>query len=358
MISKEFFQALMELEKERKISQEMFISTMEAGLSSAYKKETGLNRGIDIQLNPSKFTIRVFAYREVVEEVEDPEKQISLEDARKVKEIYNIGDHFIDDELSPKMFSRIAAQTAKQVIMQRLNDERKNQVLSEMNEKEGEIVTAIIRRVEKDNVYLEISGSQMEGIMMKNDQIRGERYDINAIIKVYVKSVRSSDRGNPQVMVSRACTGFVKRLFEMEVPEIRSGLVTIKKIVREAGYRTKMAVPSDDPSLDCVGSCVGPRGMRINNIVHELGGEKIDVIEWCSDISEFIARALSPAKAMMVQINEEDKKAIAIVPDDKLSLAIGKAGQNVRLAAKLTDWKIDVKPYSEVSGMVDDAFEG
>lgn len=358
MISKEFFQALMELEKERKISQEMFISTMEAGLSSAYKKETGLNRGIDIQLNPSKFTIRVFAYREVVEEVEDPEKQISLEDARKVKEIYNIGDHFIDDELSPKMFSRIAAQTAKQVIMQRLNDERKSQVLSEMNEKEGEIVTAIIRRVEKDNVYLEISGSQMEGIMMKNDQIRGERYDINAIIKVYVKSVRSSDRGNPQVMVSRACTGFVKRLFEMEVPEIRSGLVTIKKIVREAGYRTKMAVTSDDPSLDCVGSCVGPRGMRINNIVHELGGEKIDVIEWCSDISEFIARALSPAKAMMVQINEEDKKAIAIVPDDKLSLAIGKAGQNVRLAAKLTDWKIDVKPYSEVSGMVDDAFEG
>lgn len=358
MISKEFFQALMELEKERKISQEMFISTMEAGLSSAYKKETGLNRGIDIQLNPSKFTIRVFAYREVVEEVEDPEKQISLEDARKVKEIYNIGDHFIDDELSPKMFSRIAAQTAKQVIMQRLNDERKNQVLSEMNEKEGEIVTAIIRRVEKDNVYLEISGSQMEGIMMKNDQIRGERYDINAIIKVYVKSVRSSDRGNPQVMVSRACTGFVKRLFEMEVPEIRGGLVTIKKIVREAGYRTKMAVTSDDPSLDCVGSCVGPRGMRINNIVHELGGEKIDVIEWCSDISEFIARALSPAKAMMVQINEEDKKAIAIVPDDKLSLAIGKAGQNVRLAAKLTDWKIDVKPYSEVSGMVDDAFEG
>lgn len=358
MVSKEFFQALMELEKERKVSQDMFISTMEAGLSSAYKKETGLNRGIDIQLNPSKYTIRVFAYRDVVETVEDPDRQISLEDARKVKEIYNIGDHFIDEELSPKLFSRIAAQTAKQVIMQRLNDERKSQVLSEMNEKEGEIVTAIIRRVEKDNVYVEISGSQMEGIMMKNDQIRGERYDVNAIIKVYVKSVRSSDRGNPQVMVSRACTGFVKRLFEMEVPEIRSGLVVIKKIVREAGYRTKMAVTSDDPSLDCVGSCVGPRGMRINNIVHELDGEKIDVIEWCSDISEFIARALSPAKAMMVQINEEEKKATAIVPDDKLSLAIGKAGQNVRLAAKLTDWKIDVKPYSEVSGIVGDVFEG
>ena len=171
MISKEFFQALMELEKERKISQDMFISSMAAGISSAYKKETGLNRSIDIQLFPAKFTIRVFAYREVVDVVEDPEKQISLEDARKVKEIYNIGDHFIDEELSPKMFTRIAAQTAKQVIMQRLNDERKSQVLSEMNEKEGEIVTAIIRRVEKDNVYVEISGSQMEGIMMKNQDV-------------------------------------------------------------------------------------------------------------------------------------------------------------------------------------------
>ena len=197
----------------------------------------------------------------------------------------------------------------------------------------------------------------MEGIMMPSDQIRGERYNVNDIIKVYVKNVRTSARGNSQVMVSRACVGFVKRLFEMEVPEIRSGLVVIKKMVREAGYRTKMAVASDDPSLDCVGSCVGARGMRINNIVHELGGEKIDVIEWCADPSEFIARALSPAKAMMVQLNEEEKKAIAIVPDDKLSLAIGKAGQNVRLAAKLTEWKIDVKPYSEVSGMVDDVFD-
>ena len=357
MISKEFFQALDLLEKERKISKDSFIKSLEAGISSAYKKETGLNRGIDVQLNPAKYTIRVFAYRTVVDEVTDEEKEISLEDARKVKEIYNIGDHFIDEELSTKLFTRIAAQTAKQVIMQRINDERKNMVLNEMNEKEGEIVTAIIRRIENNNVYVEISGSQMEGIMMPSDQIRGEKYAVNEIIKVYVKSVRTSARGNSQVIVSRSCVGFVKRLFEMEVPEIRSNLVVIKKIVREAGYRTKMAVTSDDPSLDCVGSCVGPRGMRINNIVHELDGEKIDVIEWCSDISEFIARALSPAKAMMVQINEEEKKATAIVPDDKLSLAIGKAGQNVRLAAKLTEWKIDVKPYSEVSGIVGDVFE-
>ena len=357
MINKDFFQALDQLEREKKISKDLFIESLAAGIASAYKKETGLNRGIDIQLNPVKCTIRVFAYRIVVNTVEDEEKEISLEDARKVKSVYNLGDHFIDDEISTKLFTRIAAQTAKQVIMQRINDARKSLVLNEMNEKEGEIVTAIIRRVENNNVYVEISGSQMEGIMMPSDQIRGERYNVNDIIKVYVKNVRTSARGNSQVMVSRACVGFVKRLFEMEVPEIRSGLVVIKKMVREAGYRTKMAVASDDPSLDCVGSCVGARGMRINNIVHELGGEKIDVIEWCADPSEFIARALSPAKAMMVQLNEEEKKAIAIVPDDKLSLAIGKAGQNVRLAAKLTEWKIDVKPYSEVSGMVDDVFD-
>ena len=309
-----------------------------------------------LAFSPSANTIRIFTYKIVVNEVEDEDKEISLEEARKVKPIYNLGDHFIEEELSPKLFTRIAAQNAKQIITQRLTDEHKKLVLDEMNEKEGEIVTATIRRVENNNVYVEISGSQMEGIMMPSDQIRGEKYSVNDIIKVYVKSVRTSTKGNSQVIVSRGCVGFVKRLFEMEVPEVRSGLVVIKKIVREAGYRTKLAVTSDDPSLDSVGSCIGQRGMRINSIVHELDGEKIDVIEWCADPSEFIARALSPAKAMMVQINEEEKRATAIVPDEKLSLAIGKAGQNVRLAAKLTEWKIDVKPFSEMSNIVGDVF--
>lgn len=357
MISKEFFDALADLEVEKGISKDVFIEALRNALISAYKKQYEDGAGdVDIRINPEKNSVKYYTVRTVVDEVTDREKEISLADAQLLKKSYKIGDT-VYEEFIPKDFGRIAAQTAKQVIMQRINDARKSLVLSEMNEKEGEIVTAIIRRVENNNVYVEISGSQMEGIMMPSDQIRGERYNVNDIIKVYVKNVRTSARGNSQVMVSRACVGFVKRLFEMEVPEIRSGLVVIKKMVREAGYRTKMAVASDDPSLDCVGSCVGARGMRINNIVHELGGEKIDVIEWCADPSEFIARALSPAKAMMVQLNEEEKKAIAIVPDDKLSLAIGKAGQNVRLAAKLTEWKIDVKPYSEVSGMVDDVFD-
>lgn len=357
MINKDFFLALDLLDKEKKINKDLFIESLEAGIASAYKRENGETRNIEVQLLPAKNTIRVYAYRDVVEEVADPEKEISLSDAQAVKSDYKVGDHFVEEEISTKQFTRIAAQTAKQVIMQRINDARKSMVLSEMNEKEGEIVNAIIRRVEGGNVYVEISGSQMEGIMMPSDQIRGEKYEVNDLIKVYVKNVRTSAKGNSQVVVSRASVGFVKRLFEMEVPEIKSGLVTIKKIVREAGYRTKMAVTSDDPSLDCVGSCVGQRGMRINNIVHELNGEKIDVIEWCAEPSEFIARALSPAKAMMVQVNEEEKSAKAIVPDDKLSLAIGKAGQNVRLAAKLTEWKIDVKPYSAVSGIVDSAFD-
>ena len=356
MVSKDFFLALDQLEKEKKISKDLFIESLQAGISAAYKKETGLNRAVDIMLNPAKNTIRIFTYKIVVNEVEDEDKEISLEEARKVKPIYNLGDHFIEEELSPKLFTRIAAQNATQIITQRLTDEHKKLVLDEMNEKEGEIVTATIRRVENNNVYVEISGSQMEGIMMPSDQIRGEKYSVNDIIKVYVKSVRTSTKGNSQVIVSRGCVGFVKRLFEMEVPEVRSGLVVIKKIVREAGYRTKLAVTSDDPSLDSVGSCIGQRGMRINSIVHELDGEKIDVIEWCADPSEFIARALSPAKAMMVQINEEEKRATAIVPDEKLSLAIGKAGQNVRLAAKLTEWKIDVKPFSEMSNIVGDVF--
>lgn len=357
MQNKDFFPALDELGKLKKINEDLFIESLEAGLASAYKRENGEARNIEVQLVPARNTIKVFAYKLVVEEVEDPEKEISLEEARKSRSTYNVGDKFIEEEISPKSFSRIAAQTAKQVILQRINDACKAMAESEMSEKSGEIVNAIVRRVDNSNVYVEMSGTQMEGIMMVSDQIPGEKYNVNDVIKVYVKSVRNMVKGNSQVIVSRSCTGFVRRLLEIEVPEIKSGLVEIKKIVREAGYRTKLAVYSDDPSLDCVGSCIGQRGMRINNIIQELNGEKIDIIHWCSEPSEFIARALSPAKALMVQVNEEEKSAKAIVPDDKLSLAIGKMGQNVRLAARLTDWKIDVKPYSAVSSMLDSALD-
>ena len=357
MQNKDFFSALDALDKEKKINKDLFVESLEAGIASAYKKERGEARYIEVQLTPARSTIRVFTYKLVVDEVEDPEKELTLEEAQAIRPSYKVGDRVIEEELSPKMFTRIAAQTAKQVIMQRINDACRTMAESEMTEKSGEIVTAIIRRIDSGNVYVEMSGTQMEGIMMPSDQIRGERYKVNDVIKVYVKAVRSSLHGNSQVVVSRGCVGFVKRLFEIEVPEIKSGLVEIKKIVREAGYRTKMAVYPDDPSLDCVGCCIGQRGMRINNIIQELAGEKIDIIHWCSEPSEFIARSLSPAKALMVQVNDEEKSAKAIVPDDKLSLAIGKAGQNVRLAAKLTDWKIDVKPYSAVSSMLDSALD-
>lgn len=352
MVNKEFFEALDQLEKERHIDKETLIESLEAGLVSAYKKEIGETRQIAVRLDEAKSTIKVYAYRYVVEEVADPDKEISLDEAKELKHNYKLGDVVIDD-ITPKQFSRIAAQTAKQVIVQRLNDAKREVVLNEMSQKEGEILNAIVRRKEGLNIFVEISGSQVEGVLSVADQVPGENLNINDVVKVYVKKVRTTNFG-AQVVVSRSAAGFVKRLFEMEVPEIRSGLVSIKGIVREAGYRTKLAVSSDDPNIDAIGSCIGNKGVRVNAIVAELAGEKIDVIPWCSDPLEFIARSLSPAKVVMVQVNEEEKTAKVIVPDDKLSLAIGKQGQNARLAAKLTGWKIDVKPYSTIVNVGDD----
>ncbi|MDE6474293.1 MAG: transcription termination factor NusA [Clostridia bacterium] len=349
MINKDFFQALDALEKEKRIEQQQFIDALETGLAVAYKKENGKAKSVMVALNPQRSEIKIYAYQTVVEEVEDEEKQISLQDAKAIKNSYKVGD-LVKEELSPKLFSRIAAQTAKQVIIQRNNEIQKELIKDEMNNKEGEIVKGIVRRVENDTVYLEMAGTQLEGVMLPSEQIRGEKYNVNDVINVYVKSVRTNQRGATQVMVSRASNGFVKKLFEMEVPEIKANLVNIKRIVREAGYRTKMAVYAEDSSIDAVGSCIGQKGMRINSVVQELGGEKIDIIGYSQDMGEYISRALSPAKVIAVMLNPEEKSAKAIVEDDKLSLAIGKSGQNVRLAAKLTEWKIDVKPYSSLAG--------
>ena len=215
-------------------------------------------------------------------------------------------------------------------------------------------MTSVGRRKGGDTVYVEMTGSQLEGVLGPQDQIKGEVLNVNDVIKVYVKRVRTSAYNGTQVMVSRSSAGFVRRLFELEVPEIRSGLVQIKNIVREAGYRTKIAVYSEDSNIDAIGSCIGNKGVRVNAIVNELAGEKIDVIQWCADPLEFVARSLSPAQVKMVQINELEKSAKVIVADDKLSLAIGKQGQNARLAAKLTGWKIDVKPYSSIATVQED----
>ena len=353
MVNKDFFDAIDALEYEKHVSKEKLIESLEAGLASAYKKETGESRPVMVKLDDTKNSIKVYAYRTVVAEIVDEEKEILPEDAKKIKSSYKLGDKVLED-VTPKNFSRIAAQTAKQVIMQRLNDATRDAVYSEMSEKEGEIMTAVVRRKEGDTVYVEMTGSQLEGVLGTQDQIKGEVLNVNDVIKVYVKRVRTSAYSGTQVMVSRSSAGFVRRLFELEVPEIRSGLVQIKNIVREAGYRTKIAVYSEDSNIDAIGSCIGNKGVRVNAIVNELAGEKIDVIQWCADPLEFVARSLSPAQVKMVQINELEKSAKVIVADDKLSLAIGKQGQNARLAAKLTGWKIDVKPYSSIATVQED----
>jgi N utilization substance protein A len=352
MVNKDFFMALDDLEREMHISREVFISSLEAGISSAYKKETGDNRPVMIKITPDKFKIQIFVYQTIVDEVVDPDKEISLADAKQIKKTAKVGE-IISSEISPKMFTRIAAQTAKQVVVQRLTDAKKEQVLEEMNDKEGEILSAIVRRVEGNTVYVEIMSTQMEGIMGQQDQLAGEKYNVGDIIKVYVKRLKVNNYGT-QVLVSRSSPGFVRRMFETEVPEIKSGVVQIKKVVREAGNRSKIAVYSDDPDVDAVGACIGPKGTRIGAIVKELNGERIDVIPWSSNPLEFIAAAISPAKAAFVQVNNEVDSASVYVNEDMLSLAIGREGQNARLAAKLTDWKIDIKPYTAVGGIFEE----
>ena len=346
MINKDFFLALEDLEREKGIAKDVFISALENALSKACKKNFGEETNVQVKLNPEKNTIRVYSFKTIVEEVVDPDKEIALEEARIQKKSYKVGDEVVT-EINPKDFSRIAAQTAKQVITQTLKEAEKTMAFSQFSEKENEMLVGIVTRIKEDGtIFVEIGKNQMEGIIMPADQIPNEKFTVGEKIKAYVKKVRESLKG-VQVVLSRACVGFVKRLFESEVPEIRVGIVEIKSIAREAGYRTKIAVWSTDPEIDAVGACVGAKGVRVNAISNnELSGEKIDVIPWSEDTLDFIARALSPAKVLMVLADEESKEAKVIVPDDKLSLAIGREGQNARLAARLSSWKIDVKSYS------------
>ena len=351
MTNKDFFQALEDLEREKNINSEQFIESLEAALTSAYKKVYGEAKSALVKLNPEKATIKIYSYKTVVENVEDSDKEISLENARQIKKSYAIGD-VVTEEVSPKDFGRIAAQTAKQVVMQKLKELEREQALSEIAEKEDELITTIIKRVENGTVYVQLAGSNMEGIMLENDQIPGEKYNVGDRIKVYVKKIKDSFKG-PQVQVSRSYNGFVKKLFEIEVPEVASGDVEIKSIARDPGNRCKVAIYSTKPHIDALGACVGNRGVRINTIMGELNGEKIDLVLYSDDPLEYIAKALAPAEVLSVEINESLKASQVIVPDDKLSLAIGKKGQNVRLAAKLTGWKIDVKPKSKADSSLE-----
>ena len=344
MVNKDFFKALDELEQERKINKETFIQTLETALTSAYKKMYGEAKSAMVKLYPERNTIKIYSYKTVVEEVEDEDKEISLAEARLEKKSYKVGD-IVAVEETTKDFGRIAAQTAKQVVMQKLREMERQNAVSELSEKEDELLTTIVKRVDDENVYVQIAGTNTEGVMMKNDQIPGDKFNVGDRVKVYVKKIKDSLRG-PQIQVSRSNIGFVRKLFELEIPEIASGDVVIKSIARDAGNRTKVAIHTDKQNIDAIGACVGNRGTRINTIVNELNGEKIDLVEYSEDPLEYIARALSPAKVLSVETNDSLNMSQVIVPDDKLSLAIGKGGQNVRLAAKLTGWKIDVKPES------------
>ena len=343
MENKEFFAALSDLVKEKGISREAFITTLENALASAYKKQFDGGAEVAVSLDAERGTIEFRATRYVVEEVEDKDKEISLEDAQELNPAYQVGDTIVTNFI-PKDFGRIAAQTAKQVILQKLHEAERDNTFSEFSDKEGELMEGVIRKIDDRNVYVELGDKKIEGVMPPQDRVPTEKYNLGDTLKVFVKRVKNNGR-NSQIVVSRTAQGLVKKLFEEQVPEIAQGVVEIKEIAREPGHRTKMAIVSTDARVDAVGACVGNRGARVNAVVQELGGEKIDIITWSEDPLAFIYKALSPATGLSVTAKGE-KSAIAIVPDDKLSLAIGRDGQNARLAARLTGWKIDVKSAS------------
>ncbi|MDL2234916.1 transcription termination factor NusA [Christensenellaceae bacterium OttesenSCG-928-L17] len=349
----EFMMALNDLEKERGINKDVLIDAVENALISAYRRNYGTSNNVRAEVDRETGEVQIFASKSVVEEIENPHAEISLADARKINVLYEIGD-VLEEEVKPKDFGRIAAQTAKQVVVQRIREAERGVIYDEYVEKENEVLTAIVQRVEKGSVYVELG--KTDGLLTANETIPGETFETSDRIKVYVLEVRKTNKG-PQVLVSRTHPGLVKRLFELEVPEIQAGVVQIRSIAREAGFRAKVAVSSNDPQVDPVGACVGQRGIRVERIVEELHNEKIDIIEWDADSAVYIAKALSPAKVLMVYINETEKAAKVIVPDNQLSLAIGKEGQNARLAAKLTGWKIDIKNQSQAEEAMENVYE-
>lgn len=368
MINKDFFQALEDLEMEKKINKETFISTLETALTSAYKKMYGEAKSALVKLNPEKATIKIYSYKTVVDEVQDPDKEISLQEAKLIKKSIKLGETILQEE-STKDFGRIAAQTAKQVVMQKLKEMERQMALDELSEKEDELLTTIVKRIDNGTIYVQISNTHTEGVMVPSDQIPGEKFNVGDRVKVYVKKIKDSFKGT-QIQVTRSNVGFVRKMFELEIPEVASGDIKIKNIARDPGNRTKVALYTEKPNLDPIGTCVGFHGQRIDTITSEMNGEKIDLIEYNDDPLDYIAKSLSPAKVISVEINESLHSSRVIVPDDKLSLAIGKNGQNVRLAARLTGWKIEVKPESSTMAVVkepeyeltelndDDAFEG
>lgn len=342
-MNREFIKAVEELEKEKEISKDLLIDAIESALVSAYKKNYGTSQNVRVNIDKETGDIDVYMRKDIVENIEDDLVEVSIEEAREIDPKYQVGD-IIEIQVTPKDFGRIAAQTAKQVVVQRIREAERGMIYDDYSNKQSEIITGIIQRVSNDTVFINMG--KTEGILAANEQVAGEKYLVNNRIKVFIMDVKKTTKG-PQVYLSRSHPGLVKRLFELEVPEIQDGIVEIKSISREAGSRTKMAVFTSDENIDPVGACVGSRGTRVQAIVDELFGEKIDIINWSDDPEKLISSALSPAKVEKVIVNEEGKSATVVVPDYQLSLAIGKEGQNVRLAAKLCGWKIDIKSHSQ-----------
>ncbi len=337
--------ALNELERERGISKEILLEAIEAAIVSAYKRNDQAAQNVRVSVSDKTGLIQVFAQKEVVEEVMDPSNEIALAAARALDPNYGLGD-IVEVDVTPKDFGRIAAQTAKQVVIQRIREAERALVYEEYSNREGDVITGIVQRSDYRNVLVDLG--KVEAILPPSEQIAKENYSHGTRLKVYISEVRQTNKG-PQVVVSRSHPGLLKRLFELEVPEIHDGVVEIRAVAREAGNRSKIAVMSRDSNVDPVGACVGPRGMRVQTVVQELKGEKIDIVEFSIDPERFIGSALSPARVMRVFVNEDEKSARAVVPDHQLSLAIGREGQNARLAARLTGWKIDIKSESQMA---------
>ncbi|MDA3130576.1 transcription termination factor NusA [Aliibacillus thermotolerans] len=349
----DFLDALTALETDKGIEKEVIIEAIEAALISAYKRNFNQAQNVRVDIDRDSGTIRVFARKEVVEEVFDPRLEISLEEAQQMDPNYELDD-VVELEVTPKNFGRIAAQTAKQVVTQRVREAERSIIYSEFIDREEDIMTGIVQRQDHRFIYVDLG--KVEALLPQSEQMPNETYKHNDRIKAYITKVEKTTKG-PQILISRSHPGLLKRLFELEVPEIYDGTVEILSVAREAGDRSKISVYAEDPDVDPVGACVGQRGQRVQAIVEELKGEKIDIVEWSEDPVEYVSNALSPADVIDVIVNEEDKSTQVIVPDDQLSLAIGKRGQNARLAAKLTGWKIDIKSETEAKelGLLDEA---
>lgn len=342
-MNKELLSAIEYLSKEKGVTADVICDSLEAVLITAYKKEYDGNPNATVRLDRLTGDYSIVSPKTVVAEVADEENEISLEDARAIDKGYEEGDEILVD-VTPKNFGRIAAQAAKQVMIQRLREAERNIVYDEFYGRTDDIITGIIQRIEQKNVYIDLG--KAEAVLPYSEQIPTEEYTVGQRIKCYVVEVRNSPKG-AQIQLSRTHPGLLKRLFELEVPEIYDGVVELHSVAREPGKRSKIAVYSRDPNVDCVGACVGPKGARVQNIVMELQNEKIDIVKWDEDPAVYIANALSPAQVVSVTIDEGAKSSVVVAPDYQLSLAIGKAGQNARLAAKLTNWKIDIKSESQ-----------